>query len=173
MRKAWIAITVLLFAGLFRAEAQDAREAVAKAIHSWSAVGTITRDQIELPVVPKCDASISDWKIQRARFDPTLRSWVVEMNCAASKVPFVAVVHVGDPKWSGKRPEHMHSAPVMVRAGEVRSITLQVSGIRITEQVVCLRSARIGEVIRVRSLDRKVMRRAVVSDSGKLVLAGQ
>jgi hypothetical protein len=162
---AWLLLMVSVIA-----RAQDERDAVIAALRNWGSVGQVEARQVEFAVTPSCEGGKESWRVKGARFDATLRAWVVETSCAGSGVPFLAIVHVNDPDWLRVENAVRRKIPILVRAGERRQLVVEFAGGRIVEPVVCLRSGRAGDVIRVRSLDRKAMHRVLVSETGELVL---
>lgn len=172
MKRSLILISMLLLSGT-GAEAADAREAVITALHSWGAANkAAAAAQVEFPVTAACAQTTDGLRVKRVHFDAMLRSWVVELRCARFTVPVLAIVHVDDPQWLSSRQKSRVARPILVRAGETKRMTLEGTEIRIVEPVVCLGNGKAGEVIRVRSLDRKTTTRALVSEMGELVPAG-
>jgi len=165
---AWLLLMVSVIA-----RAQDERDAMIAALRRWGSMGQIEARQVELAVVPSCEGANENWRVEGARFDATLRAWVVQTSCAGSAVPFLAIVHVDDPNWLGAESAVRRKIPILVRAGERRQLAVEFAGGRITESVVCLRSGRARDVIRVRSLNRKVTHRVLVSEAGELIFVGR
>ncbi|MDT8066866.1 MAG: hypothetical protein ROO76_01735 [Terriglobia bacterium] len=171
MRRNLILISMLLLLGS-GAKAADAREAVLAALHRWGTAAGVAVARIEVPVAPSCAETADGLRVKRVHFDAMLRSWVVEVSCAGFTVPVLAIVHVNDPQWLSVDDKSRVTTPLLVRAGETRRLTVELSGVRIAETVICLKAGRAGDIIRVRSRDRKMTRRALVSETGELVLAG-
>jgi hypothetical protein len=164
---------LLLLMMTVSSHAQDQREVLIAALRRWGVTRPVEAWQVEFTTPPACAGADQDWKVNSARFDVTLRAWAVEANCPNATVPFLVILHLdhGQPLRAGTASRKI--SPILVRAGERRELTVEFTGGRITEPVLCLRSGRLGDLIRVRSLDRKVVRRARVGESGELILAGR
>jgi hypothetical protein len=153
--------------------AQDQREAVIAALRRWGMTRPVEARQVEFTVSPACADAAENWKVIGAHFDAILRAWMVEATCPKTTVPFLVVVHVDHEQPLRGTAISRKTTLILVRAGDHRELTVEFAGGRITEPVVCLRNGRAGDVIRVRSLDRKVVRRVLVDETGELILAGR
>lgn len=73
--------------------------------------------------------------------------------------PFYVLAHgiVSTAKSAGNLPQYApaQKSPVIVRQGQLVSLLMESPNFRITISAVCLESGRVGDVIRLRSDDRK------------------
>lgn len=168
MRRVLLSITLLLSC-YQAAQALDDREAMAQLLMQRGALRNVAPGQVEFAAKPSCSSEY--WLVRRVHFDPALHAWAVELACLdIAAVPVLTIVHIDDPHLFRTAATIVAKSPILVRAGERKQLIAEVSGVRITEPVVCLGAGRAGDVIRVRSLDRKLVRRVGVSDSGSLFL---
>lgn len=170
MTRVLLSITLVL--SCFQAaQALNDREAIAQLFMQRGALRTVAPDQVEFRAKPSC--SSEHWSVRRVYFDPVLHAWAVELGCRkTAAVPVLTIVHIDDPRLFRTAAKIVAKSPILVRAGERKQLVADLGGVRITEPVVCLGAGRAGDVIRVRSLDHKLVRRVGVSESGSLVLWG-
>ena len=167
-----LAALVLLVMPGVSLQAQDPHAAMIAALRNWGAQGQIEVQQIEFSVESRCEVANQKWKIRGARFDAILGAWVVRATCPGSTVPFLAIVHVSDPQWLRAIERNVKTRPILVRAGERKELSVEFAGGRITQPVVCLKSGKAGDWIRVRSLEPKIVHRVLVGETGELILSG-
>ncbi|MGE5111457.1 MAG: hypothetical protein ACM3JB_11405 [Acidobacteriaceae bacterium] len=168
MRRVLLSITLLL--SCFQAaQALNDREAMVQLLMQRGALRTVAPGQVEFAAKPSC--SSEHWSVRRVHFDPALHAWAVELACPRiAAVPVLTIVHLDDPHLFRTAATIVAKSPILVRAGERKQLVAELAGVRITDTVVCLGAGRAGDVIRVRSLDCKLVRRVRVSDSGSLSL---
>jgi hypothetical protein len=86
---------------------------------------------------------------------------IVRLRCASLSdcKPFYALAHgiVTATKSAENLPQHSgaQKSPVIVRQGQSVSLLMESTNLRITVSAVCLENGRAGDVIRLRSQDRK------------------
>jgi hypothetical protein len=106
--------------------------------------------------------------VERWRWDPMLGRMELRIRCRMRRecLPFLAYVSVRDPRQLTSRGFAVRDGNppgnVMVKAGEHVLLTVQREGLRISLPVLCLNSARRGEVVRVRHAGNRMLKAVVV-----------
>jgi hypothetical protein len=161
-----LVILALLAPIPFPAVAQDGRDAIIRSLQSLGISQPLRREQITLAFDTGGSQPLL---VHGFHFDQGLRAWLVELRCMPPErcVPSLATVHVDDAHLISPKPQSLRSAR-RIRAGERLSLVTQLGPIRITEPVVCIQSGLAGQRIRVRVTATKIVKRALVTESGEL-----
>jgi hypothetical protein len=159
---------VIFVATVIHAAAQDPRDAVINSLQLLGMTQSVQRDQISLAPHHFESSPL----IRGAHYDSTLRAWLVELRCAPPRrcVPSLATVHIDNPRLISTAPALGNPSTALIRSGDRRLLISIFGKIRMTEQVVCLQSGRAGQTIRVRAIATRVVKQALVLDSGQLRL---
>lgn len=144
---------------------QDPRDAVLQSLRSLGVSAEIQREQVSL----SSDQAEGVPSIEHARYDMTLHSWLIELRCAQPRhcIPTLAMLNIAAPQlFEGTSVRRQ--LPILVRAGEHRSLLSDFGTLRFTEPVICLQSGHAGQVIRVRITGTRKLKLAVITESGEL-----
>ena len=166
LRRALFSLMILSpLAGV--AQGHDPRDAVLESLRSIGISAEIDREQVLL----SSDRGAGVPSIEHPRYDGTLHGWLIELRCPPPRhcVPTLAVLKIADPRLFENAPVHQQR-PVLVRAGEHRSLLSDFGSLRLREPVVCLESGRAGRVIRVRVTESRRVKLAEITESGELRL---
>ena len=149
------------------AQRRDPRDAVLESLRSVGISADIDREQVLL----SSDRGAGVPSIEHPRYDGTLHGWLIELRCPPPRhcVPTLAVLNIADPRLFENAPVHQQR-PVLVRAGEHRSLLSDFGSLRLREPVVCLESGRAGQVVRVRVAETRRVKLAEITESGELRL---
>ena len=155
-------ILSLLLATNIAGRSQTPREAVAAALHT-----SIPPERVSLPIEPMSWTNQTEWAVHSVRFDPTLRSWLMELRCKKPVrcVPVLATVNIND---QTLLPAPSTRPKIVVRAGESKQLVANSGSIRISQAVTCLRSGQAGDRVPVRSRVNRQLQLAVVGADGTL-----
>ena len=167
LRLAFLSLVfVLPFPGTAQ-QRQDPRDTVIESLRDLGISALPNREQVTLV----SDAAQGVPDLEHSRYDVTLRAWLIELRCNPPRhcVPTVAMLNIADPQLLA-RALVKRRGPVLVRAGEHRSLLSDFGTLRLTEPVVCLQSGRAGQTIRVRVTETKTLKLASITDSGELRL---
>jgi hypothetical protein len=162
-----VAATVLLIASTAIGQESDtAHGRIAAAVRDATEI-TIPPDEITTSWTPRDEIRSHELKLANVRFDPTLQTTILELQCVPRSVcvPFIAFS-------STRIALNRSSQAVRVRAGDKHPLIAQVGSIRLSRPVIALQSGKSGQSIRVRSLDGKTIMIATVTPSGELVAGG-
>lgn len=167
-----IFILALMFASGVPACAQqaDTRAEILRALADRSRV-RLAPEQVSFSVVPPRNVT---FKVGTIRFDPMLHAWAAEFHCVPGPkcLPFLVTVSTNDPD-AFRIPVSTSRHLPLVHPGERKLMISGTGSVRVSEPVICLQNGRANQVIRVRTIMTRQIRRALVSQEGQILAANR
>ncbi len=162
-------ILALIFASgvLACAQEYEVRTEILQALAARSRVGPVGPEQISFSGAPKQKQALT---VSTLRFDPMLHSWTASLRCVPSPkcLPFLVTINTDDPAAFSNPVSTSRHLP-LVHQSERKLMISETGPVRISEPVTCLQNGRANQVIRVRTLATGQIRRALVSEEGRLL----
>lgn len=163
MHVRWLIVAVSLGLVPNLCIAEDAFERAARsAIHDR--LPALRAEQIQFLGTPRLKSPVQQVRIADVRFEPTLKRWRLRLTCVPSQacVPSIAAIASDEPR--ALKPDVLVPRAVAVHSGDRIQLVAEFPGLRMTIPVTCLETGAVGDRIRVRDANRKILSATVQAD---------
>jgi hypothetical protein len=139
--------------------------------------------KFDLGAVPAAHAKTL--RVQQVSWDVVRRLIQIRLGCESAGQCMPALIQARVPEGreasvrakltegvrdSVAHTSHLRRTPILVQAGKPATLLWEREGMRLTTQVMCLRSGRIGDQVAVRIRERKRLLQAQVVGAGMVVV---